>query len=88
MTYEIGSTESKEEMDRAWTALAAKEINRGQTQPRVCESEHGEVWQHMCCFRLPGRIWFHQFRHRQHPNTGQREIINIQVRDWRSVTSH
>ena len=81
---EFGFTEDKQELDRAWNILAAHDANRNEKNPHACMSEHGEVWQHMACFRESG-VWFRQFRHRMHPATGQRLVVNVQAINWRAI---
>jgi len=40
--------------------------------------ETGEIWQYMGTIRY-GRDWLHEFRHRHHPTTKQREIFRTKA---------
>ncbi|MBE7473122.1 MAG: hypothetical protein HS114_28665 [Anaerolineales bacterium] len=54
------------DLKRAWAALPGGPV----------ALHHNEVWQYMGTWYLGGR-WVHQFRHRCHPHTGQRSVLNI-----------
>ena len=67
------------EWDYMWDRLAAHYSNIGQEQPTVCYNpEYGEVWQYMGTVRQ-AHLLFHEFRHRMHPASGQREYLRIQA---------
>ncbi|MBE7474339.1 MAG: hypothetical protein HS114_34850 [Anaerolineales bacterium] len=54
------------DLERAWLALPGG--------PDALH--HNEVWQYMGTWYSGGR-WVHQFRHRCHPHTGQRSVLNV-----------
>ena len=66
------------EWGRMWTVLSRIPINtRIGLDPFVCENvPYGESWQYMGTY-LDGARFVHEFRHRQHPVTMQREIRKI-----------
>lgn len=60
-----------------WTCLAAHFVNDGQPNPTVAyNDECNEVWQYMGTVRQ-GEKLYHEFRHRMHPRTGQRESVRL-----------
>lgn len=56
------------DLERAWQSLPGG--------PSAYHALSGEVWQYMGTWHI-GRRWVHQFRHRCHPHTGQRSVLNI-----------
>jgi hypothetical protein len=65
------------EWDYMWELLGLHPINRGRASPTVCfNGECSEVWQYMGSAEVGG-VWAHQFRHRMHPGTGQRECLDV-----------
>jgi hypothetical protein len=70
------------EFGRMWDALAEMPVNAG--LPCPCEAEDartGERWQYMATVNIAGQ-WLHQFRHRQHPRTQARIVINVPAAAW------
>jgi len=63
----------------AWGELSKQKINIGQEDPFECECE-GEFWQYIDSGIVNG-VLVHEFRHRHHPVTLQREYIRIPVKD-------
>ena len=63
-----------EEWNAMWRALASKPLNAGLADP-VCalDESTGERWQYMGTYD-----GWHEFRHRQHPRTQQREYLKIE----------
>jgi len=58
------------EWHKAWAGLGAMPLNAGD---KVSECPHtGEVWQYVGTCRDR-----HQFRHRNHPKTNRREVVEI-----------
>lgn len=64
------------EWDAMWGTLGRMPYNRLQSQPTVCADEYGEAWQYMGSYAHDGS-WVHEFRHRNHPATGRREVARI-----------
>jgi hypothetical protein len=66
------------EWTRAWQSLSGHELNRGLNDPFVAMNK-GSEWQYMSSSssEIKGGTVYHQFRHRQHPKSQKREIINI-----------
>jgi hypothetical protein len=60
-------------MDAAWQLLAHHPLNRGLAEPCVAWSSFGgDAWQYM------GTVdGHHEFRHRCHPRTQQREVTRL-----------
>jgi hypothetical protein len=57
-----------------WTALAAHPLNAGLDEPtEAYEPQSGECWQYMDT-TADG---LHEFRHRRHPRTLEREYVRI-----------
>ncbi len=66
--FERGSPE----LELAWNKLSELSINRGD---KAClDSLTGERWQYLSSNKTQ-----HTFRHRRHPQTKERMIINIPV---------
>ena len=61
------------EIEWAWQAVD------GGSRSRQCPCCY-EVWQYMGTWFKDGS-WFHNFRHRHHPATGERMYRNITARD-------
>lgn len=56
------------ELQRAWEILAHQE------QSDTLAEHAGEVWQYMgTTYNSARQAWTHEFRHRHHPRTGERE---------------
>ena len=51
-------------------------------------TETGEVWQYMGTVSTDGgRTWVAEFRHRNHPRTGRRELLRVPMRPgWSPAT--
>jgi hypothetical protein len=68
------------EWNAAWNELAAVSGDEDKT------AEHprsGECWQYMGSWFV-GRRWQHTFRHRQHPQTGDRLYLHLfATRGWK-----
>jgi hypothetical protein len=65
------------EWDYMWERLGQHSLNQDQERPTSClHQDSHEVWQYMGSAYADGR-WSHQFRHRFHPATGQREYVNV-----------
>ena len=61
------------EWDHAWVSLGAHLLNKGIDDP--CASyNQGETWQYMGTVNR-----CHEFRHRMHPTTGNREVVRLPV---------
>lgn len=59
----------------AWDRLSHAILNSMLPDPMVAEdADTGEVWQYMgTVFNEDYASWQHEFRHRKHPKTGNRE---------------
>jgi hypothetical protein len=65
------------EWDYMWELLSLHPLNHGRASPTVCfNEEFSEVWQYMGSAEVGG-VWVHQFRHRMHPGSGQREYLSV-----------
>ncbi len=60
------------ELSRAWAELAAKEVNKNDP---IC-LHMGQCWQYM-----GSNAESHSFRHRNHPSTSKRLLIDIPRED-------
>ena len=71
--------EKDPEWERMWQSLGALKMNRSMPDPTVCFcNDTAEAWQYMGSYRLPrSRHWVHEFRHRHHPQTKDREYVRI-----------
>lgn len=68
------------EFDRMWEELAKDPLNIGLAVPAEAYNEEcNEAWQYMGTVLQQGGRWVHQFRHRCHPITQQRELRNIEA---------
>ena len=70
------------DLERAWQCLPGG--------PVALHERSGEMWQYMGTWYIQDRKtfkwhWMHQFRHRVHPDDGQREVINILAGEWTQV---
>jgi hypothetical protein len=71
--------QGSKEWDYLWSELAKLSINQGLPKPTEAEDEDtGETWQYMGTV-IQGNGLVHQFRHRNHPKTKKRELVNIAV---------
>jgi hypothetical protein len=61
--------------ERMWQEIASKYGDAACQHP-----ESGEQWQYMGTVR-DGRIWHHEFRHRELPATGKRAYDAVSARD-------
>lgn len=91
MRVTVGHVEREEaEWDRMWESLASLGMNQGLEQPTVApHPDSGECWQYMGSCRSGRGGWRHEFRHRMHPTTNQREYYPIAAsRGWKPETTH
>jgi hypothetical protein len=70
------------DLERAWQSLPGG--------PTALHEPSGEVWQYMGTWYTQDRKtwrwrWVHQFRHRCHPGTGKRIVLNVPVSEWTQV---
>lgn len=63
----------------AWGKLSNAILNSMLPDPMAAEDPHtGEVWQYMgTVFNEDYASWQHEFRHRKHPKTGNRETYKV-----------
>lgn len=64
------------EWERMWSALARLPLNGG--DPCCLNPATGATWQYLCTAHTEDG-WFHYFRHRHHPKTGQRESLLMPI---------
>ncbi len=69
--------EQDKEYDYMWDKLAKHPLNRDDEIPHMCENG-GETWQYMGTYETDLKI-SHQFRHRRHPKTSDRQYIYIEA---------
>jgi hypothetical protein len=63
------------EWNHMWEWVAAHPLNEGLDNTSLAMND-GEGWQYMGSFRQEDRV-IHEFRHRNHPRTQQREFIKL-----------
>lgn len=64
------------EWDYMWQELAKHPINKGIKEPTVSYND-GELWEYMGSYVFDKKNSIHEFRHRCHPKTEEREYIKI-----------
>jgi hypothetical protein len=64
------------EWNYMWDWLASHPLNKDLSDPSTAMSEDQEVWQYMGSFRQNNQT-IHEFRHRNHPVTKQREYLKV-----------
>jgi len=69
----------KVEWARAWNRLSRAPINRAVGTDRKASycPESGETWQYMGTVLVEDSGWVHEFRHRHHPVSKQRQVVRV-----------
>ena len=70
-----------DEYHRAWSVVHNTRFKTRKKGP----VQSFEFWQYMGTFLNDDGLWAHQLRHRYHPATGQREIINVVCEDMSAI---
>lgn len=65
------------EWELMWRKLAQHPINEGIERPTIAENG-SQCWQYMCS-ALSGKSYVHHFRHRLHPATNQKVLVEIEA---------
>lgn len=76
LTFCLEPATHPSELERMWSALALLAINAG--NPCCLVPATWATWQYLCTANTEDG-WFHYFRHRHHPQTGQRENVLLPV---------
>ena len=76
-------TRDSNEWHRAWEVVHNTRFPV--RKPGPVQSD--EFWQYMGSFNRDGK-WQHEFRHRYHPATAQREFIHVDCADMSALNEH
>jgi hypothetical protein len=77
MTNLFGVEEDSSEWDKMWNLLAAHDLNIGLADPYIANN-NDDTWQYMSS-EIKDGVAHHHFRHRLHPKTNDREVIEIAI---------
>ena len=88
MTNRYAMRPTSQYWSAAWQGLADFRLNEGLADPYTaeCPITH-ECWQYMDSQSLGNGLQIHTFRHRHHPNTKERELVEVRTNDNQAIAA-
>lgn len=88
MTNRYAMRPTSQYWNAAWQGLADFRLNQGLSDPYSAECPTTrECWQYMGSEVASNGLQIHTFRHRHHPNTREREAVQVRTHGTQAISA-